>query len=154
MSVATEALRELKIGTQMYAEPLTKRFPKFTPPKWSDIREDKFLFAMMGLFSVAGVVAIGVFSYAFSYSDDQTTSEMVGVEEEARVRVIGFKSVESAVHGSNLPLFTSPDTATIELEGGGKSCTVEFKHDTSGPMGIPMGAEVTDWGDCPLIKQD
>lgn len=153
MSAATEALRELKIGTQMYAQSVAKRIPNFNPPKWSDIRENKFLFATMGLFGVAGAVAIGVFSYAFSYSDDQTASEKAGVEEEARVRVIGFKSVESAVHGSGLPFFTGPDTATIELEGG-ESCTVEFKHDTSGPMGIPMGAEVTSWRDCPLIKQD
>lgn len=160
MSVATEALREVKIGMQMYAQPFTKRVPKFNSPiwsdikhEWNDIRQDRFTTIGISLLGLVGVVGVGIVGLAFTYSDDQAKSEIEGVEEEAQVRVIGFKSVESAVHGSDLPFFTNPDTATIGLEGGA-SCTVEFKHDTSGPMGIPMGAEVTNWRDCPLIQQN
>lgn len=79
---------------------------------------------------------------------NQTEGERIGIEEEAKLVVEGFRSVNNPTHGQ--PLIPGDYNSAVINLNDGSTCRVRFEHETTKHGGMPWGADVTDWGDCPL----
>ncbi len=103
-------------------------------------------------FGLIGALCIGLIGNGFIRSSGQTKSEKEGIEREAKERVASFDYASNPTHQQTL-IRNDHNQAVLHLEDG-KKCTVYFEHVTTKFGGVPWGAHVTDWGDCPLYSED
>jgi hypothetical protein len=99
---------------------------------------------------LGSVAVLGACTVAFEFGrfmEEQTESEKKDITTEAEDVIEGFDFVSSARHAE----VGRPPTAKIVLRD--KSiCSVQYSQNQKGILDVPWGAEVTDWGDCPLIE--
>lgn len=143
MEVIKSIYTDLSLGTKMYLSSVSNLFGSQIERL---VKSKKIILASAAVIGLgSSAIGCGIFMAG------QTESEQTDIATEANNMVEGFDYVSSLRHAE----LGRPPTAKIVLDNG-DTCHVQYSQNDEGFLNLPWGAEVTDWGDCPIkqVKQE